>query len=80
MSRRRPIDWHQVEGALGVQLPEDYKRLASTYGPGSFADYLRIYQPDGVTEWVDLTGPMPARIREQLQLDHDRGTYPVPYD
>ncbi|MFD4900107.1 histone-like nucleoid-structuring protein Lsr2 [Streptomyces sp. NPDC058411] len=79
-SRRRPIDWNQVESVLGVPLPEDYKRLASTYGPGSFADYLRVYQPDGVTEWVDLTGPMPARIRAQLQLDHDRGTYPVPYD
>ncbi|WP_405749956.1 Lsr2 family protein [Streptomyces sp. NBC_00012] len=64
--RRRPIDWRQVEDVLGVRLPEDYKQLASAYGPGAFADYVCIYQPDGVTEWVDLTGPMRVpRLRSE---------------
>ncbi|MEU1800422.1 histone-like nucleoid-structuring protein Lsr2 [Streptomyces sp. NPDC019937] len=78
--RPLPIDWDTVEAALGLRLPTDYKQLAGTYGTGRFADFLHVYHPHGHTEYVDLTGPMPARIREQLQLDYDRGTYPVPYD
>ncbi|MGW6771658.1 Lsr2 family DNA-binding protein [Streptomyces sp. NPDC055037] len=74
------IDWNGVEAGLGMRLPEDYKQLAATYGPGVFSGYIHIYHPHGATEWVDLTGPMPARIRAQLQLDYDRGTHPVPYD
>ncbi|MDI3388747.1 Lsr2 family protein [Streptomyces sp. B-S-A8] len=63
-----------------MQLPDDYKELASAYGPGRFADYLQLYHPHGNTQYVDLAGPMPARIRSQLQSDYDQGTYPVPYD
>ncbi|UQA92763.1 Lsr2 family DNA-binding protein [Streptomyces halobius] len=63
-----------------MRLPTDYKELASTYGPGRFADYLQIYHPHGNTEYVDLVGPMPAKIRSQLQKDYHQGTHPVPYD
>ena len=74
------IDWDAVERTLGMQLPEDYKQLATGYGPGSFCDFLSIYHPHGVTEWVDLTGPMPAKIGEQLRQDYTQGTHPVPYN
>ncbi|MGW6905841.1 Lsr2 family DNA-binding protein [Streptomyces sp. NPDC054940] len=74
-----PIDWKSTETQLGMRLPADYKELAALYGPGRFADYLHIYHPLGYTPYVDLTGPMPARIRAQLQKDYDQGTYPVPY-
>ncbi|WP_254407169.1 histone-like nucleoid-structuring protein Lsr2 [Streptomyces sp. GMY02] len=76
----RPVDWDGVEAGLGVRLPEDYKRLAAVYGPGVFSGYIHIYHPCGRTEFVDLTGPMPGRIRAQLQRDYDQGTHPVPYD
>ncbi|MFD4766353.1 hypothetical protein [Streptomyces niveus] len=46
----------------------------------SFCDYLTLYHPNGPTEYVNLTGPMPARIRPYLRTDYDRDTYPVPYD
>ncbi|MFG2484942.1 histone-like nucleoid-structuring protein Lsr2 [Streptomyces virginiae] len=76
-----PVDWGRVEAELGMRLPEDYKQLASVYGPGSYGgDHISIYHPHGVTLFVNLTGPMPSRIREHLQRDHDRGTNPVAYD
>ncbi|WP_406484148.1 histone-like nucleoid-structuring protein Lsr2 [Streptomyces sp. NBC_01568] len=76
-----PVDWDRVEAELGMRLPEDYKQLASVYGPGSYGgDYITIYHPHGVTLYVNLTGPMPSRIREYLQRDYEPGTYPVAYD
>jgi len=75
-----PIDWAAVESRLGMKLPEDYKELSSIYGPGRFADYLHIFHPHTQSEYVDLTGPMPARIRAQLQKDYTHGSHPVPYD
>lgn len=75
----RPVDRGRVEAGLGMRLPEDYKQLATAYGPGAFAGYIHVCHPHGYTEFVDLTGPMPERLREQLQLDHGRGTHPVPY-
>ncbi len=75
-----PIDWAAVEARLGMRLPEDYKELASAYGPGRFADYLYIFYPQARSAYVDLTGPMPARIRDQLHKDYIQGSHPVPYD
>lgn len=74
------IRWDRIEADLGTAPPRDYKQLADRYGPGVFNDYLRLFHPHGVTEFVNITGPMPGRIRVQLQRDHDRGTHPVPYD
>ncbi|MGA5069207.1 Lsr2 family DNA-binding protein [Streptomyces exfoliatus] len=74
------VDWPAVEQSLGMPLPADYKQLADAYGPGSFCGFLHLYHPLAPTEWVDLTGPMPATIRRQLQHDHDTGTHAVPYD
>ncbi|MEU3185117.1 histone-like nucleoid-structuring protein Lsr2 [Streptomyces sp. NPDC006923] len=76
----RPVDWAGVEAVLGVRLPEDYKRLATVYGPGVFSGYIHVYHPRGHTEFADLTGPVPGRLRAQLQRDYDQGTHPVPYD
>ncbi|WP_448316656.1 Lsr2 family DNA-binding protein, partial [Streptomyces sp. CO7] len=73
------IRWDAVEASLGMTLPQDYKDLADLYGPGTFDDYLSPYHPHGVTEFVNLTGPMPGRIREQLRRDRERGSHPVPH-
>ncbi|MFF4692350.1 histone-like nucleoid-structuring protein Lsr2 [Streptomyces sp. NPDC001307] len=74
-----PVDWGSVEATLGFRLPKDYKQLAAVYGPGAFAGFIRIFHPRGVTQWVDLTGPVPTSMREQLQRDQAAGR-PVPYD
>ncbi|MER6404257.1 histone-like nucleoid-structuring protein Lsr2 [Streptomyces viridosporus] len=74
------IRWDTIEADLGMPLPQDYKQLADRYGPGVFNDYLCLFHPHGVTEFVNLTGPMPGRIRAQLRKDHEQGTHPVPHD
>ncbi|MFD8637777.1 histone-like nucleoid-structuring protein Lsr2 [Streptomyces sp. NPDC059533] len=74
-----PTDWNAVETELGMILPEDYKQLADTYGAGLYGDYINIFHPNANTPWTNLTGPMPARVRNQLRHDYDKGTHPVPY-
>ncbi len=75
----RPTDWDAVESLLRRPLPTDYKQLVDIYGPGSFCGFLHLYTPRGNREAVDLTGPMPARLRGQLVKDRDSGTYPMPH-
>ncbi|PRH78708.1 hypothetical protein C6N75_13475 [Streptomyces solincola] len=60
-------DWSDVENTLGVALPQDYKQLVDTYGPGQFCDFITLYHPGAPSEWADLTGPMPTRLREQIE-------------
>ncbi|WP_328726346.1 Lsr2 family DNA-binding protein [Streptomyces sp. NBC_00259] len=74
------IRWDLVEAELGMALPRDYKELAERYGPGRFYDYLSVFHPHGVTEFVHLTGPVPSRVRAHLRKDYDEGTFPVPCD
>ncbi|MFD3993160.1 histone-like nucleoid-structuring protein Lsr2 [Streptomyces sp. NPDC058548] len=74
-------DWSLAEGVLGMSLPRDYKELVAAYGPGQFCRFLTLYQPGALSEWVDLTGPMPALLREQLDAGrstdaHRRGAPP----
>ncbi len=78
--RSMTIRWDTVEADLGMPLPRDYKELAERYGPGRFCDYLSIFHPHGVVEFVNLTGPVPGRVRAHLRKDHDEGTFAVPYD
>ncbi|MGW4441066.1 Lsr2 family DNA-binding protein [Streptomyces sp. NPDC004596] len=75
-----PVDWPGVECALGLRLPEDYKRLTATYDPGCFANYLWIYDPRHTSVHVNLTGPVSERIRDQMRSDRARGIYPAPVD
>ncbi|RSS79420.1 hypothetical protein EF918_17475 [Streptomyces sp. WAC06614] len=63
-----------------MALPTDYKQLADTYGPGRFNDYLAVFHPHGVSQYVNLTGPMPSRIRGQLREQAQQGRIPVPHD
>ena len=74
------VDWPLVEEAIGGELPQDYKELASRYGPGAFGDFIQIYHPAAPTQRVDLTGPVPATVRAQLQQGQESGTYRAPHD
>ncbi|MEU6817858.1 histone-like nucleoid-structuring protein Lsr2 [Streptomyces sp. NPDC046860] len=60
-------DWSQIEDTLGMPLPQDYKDLITTYGPGQFGGFITLCQPYVPSEWADLTGPMPARLRQQIE-------------
>ncbi|MFJ3099433.1 Lsr2 family DNA-binding protein [Streptomyces hydrogenans] len=74
-----PTDWNAVETLLRMPLPADYKQLVDAYGPGSFCDFLHLSTPHRNKEAVDLTGPMPARLRRQLEKDHDNDTHSMPH-
>ncbi|MEW1693067.1 histone-like nucleoid-structuring protein Lsr2 [Streptomyces sp. NPDC091263] len=75
-----PSNWSEVENILGVRLPADYKEIADTYGPGTFCGHLHLCHPSGATEWVSLTGPMPATIRTQLEQPRAKGHPSAPCD
>ncbi|MFI1733795.1 hypothetical protein ACH40E_32190 [Streptomyces acidicola] len=36
------IDWRSMEGQLGFGLPEDFKKIAETFGVGEFSGYLNL--------------------------------------
>ncbi|MFD5875454.1 SMI1/KNR4 family protein [Streptomyces sp. NPDC060322] len=74
-------DWSQVETELGTRLPEDYKQLMATYGPGEFCNFLSLHYPHAPREAADLTGPMPARLRQQIEeVRHNaRQPWPLPH-
>lgn len=53
-SRPRHKDWGEVEGALAVELPDDYKELIGVYGGSNWADYLYVLEPHCPNENYDL--------------------------
>ncbi|MGW8359051.1 SMI1/KNR4 family protein [Streptomyces wedmorensis] len=69
-------DWPQVEDTLGRGLPQDYKEPITTYGPGQFCGFITLYQPHAPSEWADLTGPMPARLRGQIEEVRQAARHP----
>ncbi|MGW7102393.1 SMI1/KNR4 family protein [Streptomyces sp. NPDC054838] len=40
-------DWQQIEAALGLELPADFKSLIGYYGLGQFADFVTPLTPFG---------------------------------
>ncbi|MFF0659604.1 MULTISPECIES: SMI1/KNR4 family protein [Micromonospora] len=49
-----PVDWQQLEERLEFALPLDYKWLVERYGPGSFGDFFRVFQPACQRQGIDL--------------------------
>lgn len=58
----RPPVWVEVEAQIGSPLPQDYKWLVDTYGPGSFDGFIHVFQPS-----------VPA-LPIQLEHQHERST------
>lgn len=40
-----PVDWDAVESWLGLRLPDDYKSVASTYGPLDIGEFIWLHTP-----------------------------------
>ncbi|MFD8530369.1 hypothetical protein ACFV0L_23415 [Streptosporangium canum] len=57
-------DWREVEAALGLELPADFKTLIERYGRGQFVDLITPLTPFGAHD---------LRIqRAQRLLDSER--------
>jgi hypothetical protein len=41
----RPDGWAEVEGALGTELPADFKAFTELYGSGTVDDFLYLFNP-----------------------------------
>lgn len=50
----RHKDWTEVERALGVDLPDDYKELIGAYGGSNWDDYLYVLEPGCPNPHYDL--------------------------
>ncbi|MFC9732417.1 hypothetical protein ACFWGM_09680 [Streptomyces roseolus] len=69
------VDWAGTERALGLPLPEDYKRLVGTYGSGVFDETVWLLVPDAGRPDHDLLAQREERaeILESLwEIDEER--------
>ncbi|WP_369190181.1 SMI1/KNR4 family protein [Streptomyces sp. R08] len=69
-------DWDEVEAALGVQLPADFKQLVRAYGAHHFAEFLTPLTPFAGRDL--LVGPA-KRLLEQERGFRDRYPEDSPY-
>jgi hypothetical protein len=81
-SRREVSDhrWDVVEGDLSVRLPNDYKELVETYGPGVFGGFLHIYQPNAPWVQLDLKQQSDAELEALRELKEDGEEIPYLLD
>jgi hypothetical protein len=71
-------DWSAIEAVLGTRLPSDYKWLVEHYGPGSFDEFVHVFQPGTPIEPVQLEK---QAERTAWALDYLRsGGEAVPYE
>ncbi|MFI9046066.1 histone-like nucleoid-structuring protein Lsr2 [Streptomyces sp. NPDC053427] len=77
-SGQAPPAWDSVEQGLGTRLPDDYKRLFEEYGPGSFYDFLSLYQPQAYLETIDIEVQTP-KIIASLEKRREWTGYSLPY-
>jgi hypothetical protein len=75
-----PPDWAVVEEELSCRLPDDYKELVATYGPGKFDEFLHIYQPSYRYSEVDLTKQAAVSLQALRTLRAMGSTIPFNID
>ncbi|MGW2918189.1 Lsr2 family DNA-binding protein [Streptomyces angustmyceticus] len=72
------VNWHNTEQALGCRLPDDYKQLVETYGPGTFMEFVGAYQPDCPYIALDLV-QQTQQVRAQLTRHQEITRQPLPH-
>jgi hypothetical protein len=68
----RETSWTEIEEAIGLRLPDDYKAFTGLYGFGQFDDFLYVYVPGARAEEYDLL----ARRQEDLETLRELGPEP----
>ncbi|MFG2894958.1 histone-like nucleoid-structuring protein Lsr2 [Streptomyces sp. NPDC048248] len=72
------VNWHDTEQALGHPLPDDYKHLVETYGPGHFVQFLSLYQPKCPYHALDLERQT-RDVNAQLTRHQEVSQQPLPH-
>ena len=71
------VDWAAARRALGVELPDGYRWLAETYGPGLFDEWLKFHVPGA--DWFDLVATTQRKAEMTRFSIEDPLTVPYPY-
>jgi hypothetical protein len=72
----QPDQWDDVERALGMPLPSDYKQFINAFGTGEFNDLFWIYNPFSSIEPMNLLWQ--AGVPASLETDEELGrVYPL---
>ncbi|MFF5894456.1 SMI1/KNR4 family protein [Streptomyces argenteolus] len=74
-------DWAEAERVLGIRLPDDYKRLVTTYGRGDFWGALCLCTPFGEANPVPLTADLLddyGPLREDAPENYPYPLFPEP--
>ena len=74
-----PEGWADVEAELGVQLPQDFRDIISTYGNGSFAKEIHVYHPFLNRQLQTRVEQICEEVRVNiLRADEEYPVYPEP--
>jgi hypothetical protein len=71
------VNWSEVQRRLGCGLPEDYKALVKTCGPGSFGGFIHIFRPSFPYPAIDLEEQVVSSASALAELQ--RGGERIPY-
>ena len=63
-------DWAEVQAALGIALPADYRRLIDEFGGGYIDDYLYLLEPRCRNPYYDLGEVASERVEALEDLWH----------
>lgn len=81
VGRKAENDWQAIEGAIGLQLPEDYKLLVDLLPDGWFRAFVRVLRPgkssDGLIEFLDSDTSNRLEDMRQRRAD-EQGVFPYP--
>lgn len=69
-------DWQEVEGKLGVSLPEDYKIFIDEYGYGSINNFLWIFNPFVSNQYINLLEQAKAIADVYIELRENGDKFP----
>jgi hypothetical protein len=80
LNRRAEYDWAEIETAVGLRLPEDYKQFSEVFPGGWFRQFVRVRKPDRPESGPQQLDSFGMRQLETLRTwrAEGRGQFPYP--
>lgn len=66
-------DWLAFEGAIGTQLPDDFKEFIETYGSGTIGNFISVLNPFSSRENLNLATQARRQLDALERLHKDFG-------
>jgi hypothetical protein len=74
------LNWKEIEKALGVLLPMDYKDFVARYGSGLLGNFIRVFNPFDEYEYMGLVPSVVRICGIRRELKESEGDAEVPFD